>query len=209
MYVPKAKYSGGSLYVFDCVDVGSITLATLDSMCVGVGIQGFKRYYVLEGIKYVMLATDVAIKSCFQKLKLSSGESNLYVKVDIIEEDVNEHEEFESSKDEDYSGNETEEFSGCESYYDADEDRGNALFEANIDKGSEWLGTAHNKEVHVTNAETSVGADDLSDVDSGEKDQAPDSGSNFESVHGSNEDELDKKSIMFNPKTINDPQLEL
>ncbi|KAL3502075.1 hypothetical protein ACH5RR_036524 [Cinchona calisaya] len=155
-----------------------------------------------------MLATDVALRSCFQKLLLSSRELNLYVKADIIE-DVIEGKKFESSEDEDYSGNEIEEFSGCESDYDMDEDEDNVLFVANINKGSEWLGIAHNKEILVLNAETSRGADDLIDVDSGEKGQAPDSGFEFESVHGSNEDELDKKCIMFNPKIINDPQLEL
>ncbi|KAL3500028.1 hypothetical protein ACH5RR_039121 [Cinchona calisaya] len=110
-----------------------------------------------------------------QTLLLSSSELNLYVKADIIQEDVSEDEEFESSKDEDYSGNETKEFPGCESDCDMDEDEDNVLFEVNIDKGSEWL----------------------------------DSSYEFESVHGFAEDELDKKSIMFNPKTINDPQLEL
>ncbi|KAL3505056.1 hypothetical protein ACH5RR_034897 [Cinchona calisaya] len=90
-----------------------------------------------------------------------------------------------------------------------DENEDNVLFEANIDKESEWLRTAHNKEILLTNAETSRRADNLSDVDSGEKDQAPNFGSDFESVHGSDEDDFDKKCIMFNPKIINDPQLEL
>ncbi|KAL3516473.1 hypothetical protein ACH5RR_023375 [Cinchona calisaya] len=101
----------------------SITLKRLDIMCGDVGIQGFKRYYALEGIEYVMLAIDVGLSRLINRV------FDLYVKADILELEPNEDdigvikgEEYESRNKQEVAGNSSPEMNqnfckSCSSFW--------------------------------------------------------------------------------------------
>nr|XP_027067498.1 uncharacterized protein LOC113693120 [Coffea arabica] len=80
-------------------------------------------------------------------------------------------------------------------------------FHENVDDIAEWLGVDHHK-IGVQNKTTEIEKDD-SLVMPEDIDVAPDSESDFEIVHESDEEINTSENIVFNPKDMDNPQLKL
>ncbi|XP_027150479.1 uncharacterized protein LOC113750733 [Coffea eugenioides] len=80
-------------------------------------------------------------------------------------------------------------------------------FHENVDDTAEWLGVDHHK-TDVQNKTTEIEKDD-SLVMPEDIDVAPDSESDFETVHESDEEINRSEHVVFNPKDMDNPQLKL
>ncbi|KAL3503928.1 hypothetical protein ACH5RR_033769 [Cinchona calisaya] len=194
--------------MFDCVHSFGISLEKLDQMCNRVGIFGFKRYYVVDEGEFVMVATDVLMKTWFERCVAANiREIEVYVKADQIEEEDETQMPLEY-EDHEYEGSEkeAEEFSAIESDYDLEdeadeeeeEEEDNNMYDTNVDKGIEWLGFKGDKVLEERDEQADV--DENSDVDNEQEDQGPDSDTDFQSVYSSDGDAPDERPVMFIPK---------
>ena len=121
-----------------------------------------------------------------------------------------------SSSDSEYTlGSDSREFSGKDSDYEQNSDDND--YEENVDHNLEWLGVEnHRKEqlkrnekkecVKETVGQTMSNSD--TDDDNSDIDVAPDSGSDIDSLQGSDE-EGHCRPLMYDPKHADNPNLEI
>ncbi|XP_071916372.1 uncharacterized protein [Coffea arabica] len=234
---PDAHYEGGEICVFDYVEVTGISLFEMDRMLENEArVYGDKRYHILVeeyGFRrlwhdkelYAYCAdyldygrrVDLYIEVSFAEiLRLQMGydyEEDDYDDDYVLEGGINgESEEHNGCNSDASSG----EFSGKDSDYEMEEEDDDD-YEDNVDQNVEWLGIENQVEEErkmiakgkmIAAAQRDIGSDSESDVDNSDVDAAPDSESDFESLHGSG-DEQCRKPPMFNPKDMHNPKIKL
>ena len=97
-------------------------------------------------------------------------------------------------------------FSAVDSDYNQSEED-DADFNDNIDTNAEWFGVSHYKELKTNLAKQ--GQVEANLIQSEDNDVAPVSESDFESLHGSDDENGSNRCVVFNPKDMDNPKLKL
>ena len=226
---PDVHYEGGELRVFDHVEVTGISLFEMDRMLESqVGAIGDKKYHILiEEHGFRLLEHDRELHAyCVDQFEYGRV-VELYIEVsfsellasqwgsDIDDEDFVLEDEYDESDSQYTLGSDSGEFSGKDSDYEQNSDDND--YEENVDHNLEWLGVEnHRKEqlkrnekkecVEETRGQTVSNSD--TDDHNSDMDVAPDSGSDIDSLQGSDE-EGHCRPFMYDPKHADNPNLEI
>ncbi|KAL3500630.1 hypothetical protein ACH5RR_039723 [Cinchona calisaya] len=189
---PYPHYAGGEIVVYDEVEMVGISLFEMDRLCGNAGIYGYVKYYGRANSGFQRLKTDRQLHAYCKENAALVREVNLYLKVSlheilVLEQGKDNNSEKNTNKDEDEdnandSNGGISEFSGNDSNYDMNDNDDNE-YDNNVDNNSDWLG------------DNSDSYDEKS-----ESDAAPDYDSDFEGIHGSDEEQDRNRYPIFNPK---------
>lgn len=226
---PDVHYEGGELRVFDHVEVTGISLFAMDRMLESqIGAIGEKKYHILiEEHGFRLLKHDREMHAyCVDQFEYGRV-VDLYIEVsfsellasqwgsDVDDEDFELEDEDDESDSKYIEGSDSREFSGKDSDYEQNSDDNDN--KENVDYNLEWLGVEnHRKEqlkrnekkecVEETRGQTVSNSD--TDDDNSDIDVAPDSGSDIDSLQGSDK-EGHSRPPMYDPKDADNPKLEI
>nr|XP_027088467.1 uncharacterized protein LOC113709811 [Coffea arabica] len=187
-YTPQSHYQGGDVCVLDYVESIGLSIFEVDRLIEAAGVFGHKVYYVHQ------LGYDP------YEVNENEGPSN---GKDII---ANHGHEWGGNDNNEADSSSESFFSAVDSDYNQSEED-DADFNDNKDKNVEWLSVEHYKELQTNSAKQ--GQVEANLVQPEDDDVASDSESDFENMHGPDDENDSNRCVVFNPKHMDNPKLKL
>nr|XP_027090253.1 uncharacterized protein LOC113711290 [Coffea arabica] len=202
-YTPDPHYEGGDLCVFYYVESIGLSVFEVDRLTESAGVYGHKVYYGWENNTFRRIDSSRELNGYVKGEVRPTKEVNLYLEVSFHEILVQQlgYDPYEIDETE----NELQNGDGNNNIRDEGQGRCAAN---NCDNDSNASDEIFFSAID-SDYEIGYDADDEKVPDSDETEQVPDSESDFESIHESDDEESKLRSRTFDPKHTDNPKLEL